>query len=98
MSSVRKRGLEHSITLADMHAQWERQRGRCYWTGMILEPDARPRFPLKPSIDRLDCARGYVPGNFVFTSLLINLGRSNCTQNEFVDVIARLRAGLGGPA
>lgn len=92
------RGLERTITLADCEAQWNLQGGRCYWTGMLLEPDARPRFPLKPSLDRLDPTRGYVPGNIVFTSLLINLGRQNCTEVEFHDVIARLRAALRGPA
>lgn len=98
MSSAKARGLEHSLALVDLQTQWEAQGGRCHWTGMLLEPDARPRFPLKPSIDRLNPARGYVPGNFVFTSMLINLGRQNCTEAEFHDVIARLRAGLSGPA
>lgn len=93
-SSAKARGLDHAIALSDIVAAWERQGGRCYWLGIPLVPAAGRRHPLQPSLDRLDCARGYAPDNIVLASLLTNFGRTNTPADEFATIIEEVRRHL----
>ena len=91
-SSARVRGLENTLTLEDLWAQWNRQEGKCFWLGVTLGNPANlaPRDPQMPSIDRLDPDQGYVPGNFVFVALPVNIRRNRMTADEFSAFVARL--------
>lgn len=91
-SSSKARNLEHAITRDDLHAVWERQNGRCYWTGVEMEPTEVNRHPLKPSLDRIDPARGYTPDNIVLACLMVNLGRSNCGPDDFMAALDKIWA------
>lgn len=58
---AKRRGMPHTLTVADFKFLWERDRA------FALE---------KPSIDRVDPTKGYVPGNcrFIEASLNSKLG------------------------
>lgn len=65
---------------------------RCSITGMELEfRPWRPRYLLKPSLDRIDGKKGYVPGNVQVVALWANMARGNAAIDEIVDVLKKFR-------
>lgn len=90
-SRARQRGIECTITVEDIRAAWPGD-GRCPVFGVELirnlgEPHASP---YSPSIDRIDNAKGYVPGNIHVISV-----RANGVKQDFT--IEELAAGMAGP-
>lgn len=80
-SSARARGHECTITADDIEAMLAPMV--CSVTGLPLtwEHGGSTRAnPWAPSIDRLDCSKGYVPGNVRVVCVLYNLAR-----NDFPD-------------
>jgi hypothetical protein len=71
-SNARRKGLTHALSLEYLIFIWHRQKGRCYWLDLPLEPEAQGSTPLKPSLDRLDNSKGYENGNVVISSFFAN--------------------------
>lgn len=88
-SSARSRKLEHNITAEHLKYLWHIQEGKCYWLGIPLGDSTvlSNRHPSKPSLDRLDPTRGYVKGNVVISSSFANMGRSECSEEDFRDFL-----------
>jgi hypothetical protein len=82
--SARKRGWDCDIDTAWIADLWRRQRGLCFWYQIEMVPsNTTYRNPFQPSLDRIDCSRGYTKDNVVLTCMAANMGR-NCTPpNEF---------------
>ena len=91
-SSAKARGLLHEINNEDLIHLWDEQGGKCYWLGLKLGDETLPnRHPLKPSLDRLDTAKGYIKGNVVISSTFANLGRSNTPPDVFFSFVESMR-------
>lgn len=91
-SSARQTNREHTLTVDDIRALHIQQRGLCYWLGIPLGDESLPnRHPLKPSLDRLDCSRGYTPDNVVLTTTFANLGRTDNSPEIMRQLVASLR-------
>lgn len=58
---------------------WERQRGRCALTGVMMEM----RGPHGVTLDRIDPTRGYYRDNVVLVTLRANQAKGNMTMREF---------------
>jgi hypothetical protein len=73
---------EHRINVAYLEKLWEKQGGRCYYSGMPLNYD---KHEWRVSIERLDTDEGYVDGNVVLCCLECN-GKTQWTPEkiEFV--------------
>ncbi len=85
----RKRDQEVNITLSDLKAQWEKQEGRCPYTGLqLVQPSYTQRNDVKAtaSLDRIDATKGYVLGNIQFVSMSINYAKSTLSHQEMVDL------------
>jgi hypothetical protein len=67
------------------------QNGKCYWYGVNLVPSMITRSPDKPSIDRLDCQKGYIKGNVVLSCMAANIGRNSCDAGVFELFCKQLR-------
>jgi hypothetical protein len=77
--SAKKRNIECSITAEYLFEVWEKQEGRCMYTGL----------PLKigkglASVDRLDSSKGYIPGNVQWVMTKVNLMKWDSTEDEFL--------------
>jgi len=94
---AKKRGLEFSITAADVvvpdycpvlgiKLEWHTDRGR---TPSLDEKDT------SPSIDRIDNNRGYVPDNIVVVSYRANRFKSNASIEEMRKMV-EFYGGLDG--
>lgn len=68
----------------------EQQGGRCHWLGIPLVPSLVHRDPRRPSVDRLDLAKGYVRGNVVLACQFANMGRSTTDADSFSVFLSEL--------
>jgi hypothetical protein len=92
---IRRRTQEHheglALTLEDIKQQWERQNGRCPFTGWQLEIPRTtnwaesPITPRRASIDRIDSSVGYVPGNIRFVSVMANYCKNHFSDEEVIE-------------
>lgn len=91
--------LRKELSLEWCEEQWQKQDGRCHWTGIPLirrmtapgHPERRdPRFV---SIERLDPDKGYTPDNCVLACRFVNFGRNDYT-GDFVEFLRQLSAAL----
>jgi hypothetical protein len=54
------------------------------------------RDPQRPSLDRLDCAKGYTQDNVVLASQFANMGRSSISVERMSDFVSSLADTLAG--
>ena len=97
MNQVKKatqmKGYEaYNLDRAFILDMFERQMGLCYWFGIPMVPTASHRDPQRPSLDRLDNARGYTKDNVVLACAVANIGRSSATIERFTEFCKLLRA------
>lgn len=89
-SRATKYGIEFSITIDDIVVP-----DKCPVLGLEFGPNTgRGRGAYKDSIslDRIDCTKGYVPGNVQVMSRLANTMKSNATKEQllmFADWVGR---------
>lgn len=87
-----KRGLRFTLTIADLDAQYEKQNGLCYYTGIPLElPDTTKSYTgneknKNVSIDRLDSSLDYTPDNIVLCTYDANLAKQQLSVEAFVRI------------
>jgi hypothetical protein len=74
--NAKNRGREFSIELSDLPEVPE----RCPVFGTPLRSDGRTDD--RPSLDRIDNSRGYVPGNVIFVSYRANRLKGDATPDE----------------
>lgn len=68
----------------------------CPVLGIRLERCKSKKAGCSPSIDRIDSERGYVPGNVAVISLRANRIKNDGTIHEHEQVVAWMKARLGG--
>jgi hypothetical protein len=86
-----KRGLAFGITADDL--RWP---SVCPVLGIAISMAAGPRADCSPSIDRIDTARGYVPGNVAIISWRANRLKNDATLAELRAIVTYIEARLGG--
>jgi hypothetical protein len=84
---------EVTITEHDLKEQFDKQRGKCFWLGIDLNPldIYRIRYPLAMSVDRIDNRRGYIKCNIIITCRLANLGRQSCESHVYLELIEGIK-------
>jgi len=71
---------------------WAAQGGICHWLGVPMVPSVVTRDPRRPSIDKLDPARGYTKGNVVLCTAFANMGRNSYPAKDFAVFASELRS------
>lgn len=90
---AKKKSLEFSITVADLY-----DPVFCpLQPHLLLDYSKRGKgsAPNSPSIDRIDPAKGYVPGNVWIISAQANRMKSDATLLQLETLVANLRAKMG---
>jgi hypothetical protein len=90
-NGAKRYGKEFHIDTNFVLELYEKQNHKCYWFGIDLVPSTINRDPSKPSLDRLDCSLGYLPGNVVLSCMAANIGRNNCESEIFYKFCKNLR-------
>lgn len=91
------RNMEWALTPFGIEEVYQRQQGRCYYTGLeMLYANNRSAMkkivnsPLVMSLDRKDSSRGYTKDNVVLCCVFINYAKSDFDYDEFVELLARI--------
>lgn len=88
-NTARHRSIEPSnLTTKYMVDLWNKQNGKCYYSGMemLVHKYGTGRSYYSPSIDRIDCKRGYIQGNVVWCCWICNLGKSTLSYDEYIKI------------
>ena len=64
---------------------WNNQKGLCYYTGQLLSLSRERKNADGVSLDKLTPENGYIKGNVVWTTRLINLSKGNRNEIEFLE-------------
>ena len=83
-----KRGRECSITIDDVWNQFNKQNGKCVYTGIDLELPQRSRRKSNgnSSLDRIDSSRGYTKDNIQWVHKDINWMKQDFDQLYFIEM------------
>lgn len=80
---ARKQDVPFGLTTAYLISLLHSQRGLCALTGHPLTfQSQRPPLPTAASIDRIIPSRGYIAGNVRIICHIVNLMRSNMTDDD----------------
>ncbi|MBO0351698.1 hypothetical protein J0895_21975 [Phormidium pseudopriestleyi FRX01] len=89
---ARMKGRECSLTLEDLKQLWERQGGRCVYTGWELENPPTTngwlqcdRHPRRASLDRIDSTQGYRLGNVQFVAVMANYAKRDFPEEKLLE-------------
>jgi hypothetical protein len=99
-NSAKKRaakcGLEFKLNILDVENLLWDQGLCCAVSGLQFRPDAAGlnnfRAPFRPSIDRLNCRKGYVKGNIRLVLTIVNLALSDWGDETLVEVAKAIAA------
>lgn len=86
---AKKKNIIFSINVSDVVIP-----EKCPLLGIDIVPGDR-KFGSSPSLDRIDCSKGYIPGNVWVISLRANRSKSNLSAKELIIMGHRLLERLG---
>lgn len=90
-----KKNIPFDLTIEYVMDLWQKQSGKCYYTGADLKftlPNTNIGFPKKdaPSLDRLIPNKGYVRGNVVWCVWWANRMKYEMEEEEFYNRIQNI--------
>lgn len=75
------------VSLDALEVLWFTQQGRCAVTGWPMTMElAQGVVPTNASIDRIDSALGYVPGNIQIVCRCVNVAKSDLSTSDFFNL------------
>jgi len=87
--NAKRRKHEFDVTLEDLKGVWDKQKGRCPYTGWELKnmenmstKNQLPKTPDRASLDRIDSSKGYVNGNIQFVSYMAQIAKNEFSDGE----------------
>lgn len=89
-TTCNRNNIPFNLTLEDINDLWNRQKGLCYYTNIIMEGTGKERGFQKwnaPSLDRQTPELGYVKGNVVWCCFAVNSFKQFLTEKQFSDKI-----------
>lgn len=78
----RNKGIPVTVGINDLREVARRCKGRCEVTGRRLEDSG----PFRPSLDRIDPSKGYVPPNVRIVCLITNTGMLHYGEAAFGEI------------
>jgi hypothetical protein len=87
LSSAKRKGLVVALTIDDAWRLFVEQGRRCALTGLpiVLSPSSLAAGANTASLDRIDSAKGYIPGNVQWVHVVMQDMKSNFPQAEFIE-------------
>ena len=79
-----------NLTLKYINELWNKQEGKCPFLGIKLIPSNWDHIsdPIRTaSLDRIDSSKGYVEGNVMFVSMMINYAKNKYKLEELIDFL-----------
>jgi hypothetical protein len=90
-NNLKTKHPESDITRDWIQQQFDKQDGKCFYTGIKMIITKENRYLFKPSMERIDCSKPYNRENCVLVCLGTNLGRNDIELSEYLKFIETLR-------
>lgn len=89
LASAKRKNLEFNLTKEYLKSLWEKQSGKCAYTGIQLEPPTHKylQSPRKGSLDRIDSSKGYIKGNVEYVCVFVNLGKNGFSKESVQSIL-----------
>ena len=87
-----RRNHNFNLDIKYMYELWDKQDGKCYYTGIPMTKTFNQKSPYQMSIDRIDSNIGYIKGNICLCCLSINFAKNSFTVEEIMKFISDLKA------
>jgi hypothetical protein len=91
LKNCRKSKKDLNLTLEDLKEQWDKQSGKCPYTGWRLKimdttshKDSLPLTPDRASLDRIDSSKGYIKGNIQFVSFMAQMAKNRFAPDDVI--------------
>ena len=85
--SAIKRNLEFSVSIEYLWELFQKQDGKCYYTGEELTLSTRnTKGGMTASVDRLDSSKGYLEDNVVWCHKDVNIMKMDKSEQEFYEL------------
>ena len=99
--SKSKRRIEFAITIDDVIALYEKQKGLCAYSGVKMTYSSyeikchrrkpwRMTYPYNISIDRIDSSRGYIKGNIQLVCGIVNFMKRDSSEDVFLKMCKKI--------
>jgi len=82
-AGAKNRGLDFSLTEEEMFSSFT---GKCALSGVDINLD----YGGNASLDRVDSALGYIPGNIQWVDGKVNLAKRTMTNEEFIEMCIKV--------
>lgn len=80
--------IPYNLTPSYLRQIYDLQNGKCYYTGRLMRLDCSPNNVFESlSVDRLTPSKGYVEGNVVLCTQVINAMKNYRTEEEFKEYL-----------
>jgi hypothetical protein len=83
--SKAKRRRKCTIDLVWLISQWEKQKGKCYYTGWQMELNS-DLTNFHPTLERLDSSKDYTPENVVLCCRQTNWAKNSYSMKDFIEM------------
>ena len=83
-ASKDRRNIKFSLSLEDIKSIWDKQNGRCVYTGLPLTPKGHQINTV--SLDRIDSDGEYEPNNVQLVCVAINRMKLDHSENTFIQL------------
>ena len=85
----KKAGPPSDLTVDFLVDLYQRQKGKCYYSGIPLVLNSRKghAVPNSISLDRIDPDKGYTQRNVVWCTYFVNTMKGNLTESEFLGLL-----------
>ena len=96
-----ERSLVFTVTRADAFAVLRAQNHRCSVSGLKFQMARTPnqtgsRLPFAPSLDRIDCGKGYEAGNVRWVLQAVNIALADWGDKQLLEIARAIVAKAGG--
>lgn len=89
--SATKRNLEFSVSIEYLWELFQKQDGKCYYTGEELTLSTRnTKGGMTASVDRLDSSKGYLEGNVVWCHKDVNVMKMDKSEQDFYELCQKI--------
>jgi len=84
---ARNRKINLQLEIDDLKAIWEKQEGKCPYTGweLVLPNYKLRKTPRTASMDRIDSSKGYTKDNIQFVSVMANYAKNDFEEDCMKD-------------
>jgi len=90
-----RRGLSFDLTLEDVQALFEKQQGRCAYSGRSMTTEVGSQDKL--SIDRIDSTQPYTKDNIVLCTKRVNLMKGDLPVEQFLQLVREITLRTSAP-